>query len=295
MNSWPDIWTRATRARLPRAELWLASSLLERAGLEDTPAGHAALRRRLGMDALFLPVAETPRLALDLGYRYFGPETVMETATTQNMPLGLVLDGPVQRLADRKGLMPLMTDWMRDEAGIRKALEAEAEAVLGLLDSCRSSGAAVAILTDDLAGDRGTYFHPDQIAEYLDGPYRLIVNASRRLGAPVLLHSCGDFSRLLPWLGSCGFEGLAAVQTRVLDPAEAGKALGEDFYLLAGIEAEQLQADSFSESEARRFKAGLERLTRSGRLMLCSSAGLYSPGFLERLERLYGLADGPRH
>jgi hypothetical protein len=88
-----------------------------------------------------------------------------------------------------------------------------------------------------------------------------------------------------------GFDGLAAVQHRANDLISIRGKYGSALTLMGGIDAEILGAGEISSSSLKEYERLIRHFSEGGGFILCSSSGLYSGDFLERLQELYRIAD----
>jgi hypothetical protein len=107
--------------RIPKGELWLETDLFKKANLEDNLKGHLALIKHLGQDLPCLPLSNNISMNKDLGYRYFSLKELEEASRMSDLFLTAVIDGPFQRLAEKKGLMKILTRWKRERHEVGKA------------------------------------------------------------------------------------------------------------------------------------------------------------------------------
>lgn len=279
-------------SRLPRGEVWVGTAVLDQAGLEDHAAGHAAFCRRMGMDILVLPLAEQPRYDETQGYRYFSLEEIQPLSEIKDLFTAVTVDGPFQRLTQSKGLMEIFTLWARDRDQFVSAYTGEAAGVENLIREACALGLDAVIVADDIASEKNTYFRPEELQKTFIPFYKKMATLVHRQGrARALFHSCGNFGALIPDLLDCGFDGLAACQDSALDLVSLKQREGSRLTLMAGIDAELLQATFLDASLKDAFSNQIKRLSHNGGFILSSSCGLYSPDFLERLRELYALAD----
>ncbi len=278
--------------RIPRGEVWVGTAVLAQAGLEDHVAGHAAFCRRMGMDLLVLPLAEEARRDETQGYRYFTLEEIQTLSEIKDLFTAVVVDGPFQRLTQSKGLMEVFTLRARDRAHFESAYAQEAAGVENLIRESGEFALDAFIIADDIASEKSTYFNPEEIRGTFMPFYKKISGLiHHRAGTRALFHSCGNIGALIDDLIDCAFEGLAACQGSALDLASLKKRNGSRLTLMAGIDAELLQAPFLDASRKDVFSNSVGPLSRKGGFILSSSCGLYSPDFLERLRALYALAD----
>ena len=277
--------------RLPRGELWLGTELFQKAQLKDNVEGHLKLRNHLGMDLLFLPLV-APRISNPvLGYRYFSLDEVQEAVKISALFVGVIIDGPFQRLVEKQGLVSLLKAWRKNEQVIIQEYKKEAAEVNILITQCLRLKVGAVVIADDLAWKDSTYFNPDDLKGLLTHFYAKAVTRIHAGGAYALFHSCGNINGVIPQLTACGFDGLAACQTQCSDLTLLKKEYGSKLTFLAGIEADLLETEPLTLSQRRKFAKRVNSLAKGGGFILCSSCGLYSSNFLESLPKLYRLAE----
>jgi uroporphyrinogen-III decarboxylase len=276
---------------LPKGELWLGTELLKRAGLEDNTEGHLALVRCLKQDITCFPISHEPRVNKALGYRYFPVGALQKASEMGDRFLAALIDGPFQRLVEKKGLMKTLSGWVQEREGFLKAYGEEQRGVHNLLRRCLEQPVHAVIIADDMAGDAATFLDPRHIQDFSSSFYGGAVLEIREAHAYALFHSCGKITRLIPQLLSCGFDGLAGVQHRVNDLISLKEQYGTRLTFMAGIEADLLQAAEPPRSGLDEFRGLIHSLAPGGGLILSSCCGLYSGDFLERITELYEVAD----
>ncbi|MFC1823663.1 uroporphyrinogen decarboxylase family protein [Thermodesulfobacteriota bacterium] len=280
---------------IPRAELWLGTELLEKGGLEDSLEGHLALRTNLGMDLLFLPLSEVASFNASLGYRYFGPDDVAEATKISDLPVGVIIDGPFEKLVSNEGLIPVLKDWLKNPRITREKYAKEAAQVDMQIDRSLDTNVGVIVIADDVAGEKATYLNPEHSKTLFSPFYSQAVARIREKGVCALYHSCGNITAILPQLIKWGFDGLAACQGRSMDLPSLKKEYGSKLAFLAGIDAELLQETDLTPNKERSFINYVEELAEGGGFILCSSCGLYSSHYLERVIKLYEILDASIH
>jgi uroporphyrinogen-III decarboxylase len=277
--------------RPPRGELWLGTDLLHKANLEDDLEGHLRLIQRLGHDILCLPLSDESAANTALSYRYFNVQELAEASRVRDLFVMALIDGPFQRLAEQRGLLKLLAGWRRERDDCIKAYEEEGRAVAVLIKRCLEWSVDAIVIADDVAGDRAPLVSLDDIQDLFAPFYTRAVSAIHSGGAYALLHSCGNITRLIPQLISSGFDGLAAVQHRTNDLIAVKEQWGDNLALMAGIEAETLEVRELSSSSRQGYERLIQSLAQGGGFVICSSSGLYSGEFLERIQELYRIAD----
>ncbi|MBW1829356.1 MAG: hypothetical protein JRI74_08035 [Deltaproteobacteria bacterium] len=277
--------------RIPRTELWLGTAILKKAGLEDDLNGHLALRKRLGMDLLFLPVSMDTPFNATLGYRYFTLDEVKEASETSDLFFGVVMDGPFQRMVEKKGLITVLTDWMRNRQGIEECYQKEAAGVIELIQNCLDLNVGAVVIADDIAADKAAYLNPVESKELFMPFYSEAVTQIHERNAYALLHSCGNFSAYIPELINSGLDGLAACQSDCMDLLSLKKNYGSELVFMAGIEADLFHSNSLTRHMKQSLENLLKKLSQGGGFILCSSCGMYDVDFLSKLQEIYRLAD----
>jgi uroporphyrinogen decarboxylase len=278
--------------RIPRGELWLGGKLFQKAGLEDTLQGHIALVKRLGQDVISLPISENVSVNKTTGYRSFSPKNLREAARLTDHFLMAIVDGPFQRLTEKHGLMKLLIGWVQGKTTVLNEYEEERNRVEHLLDRVLDVPVDAVIIAEDLAGEQGPLINPDEIRTFFAPFYTVAVAKSHNHGAYALLHSCGKITELLSQIDSCRFDGLAAIQHRANDLIALKAAYGSRFTIMAAIEADLLEVQKIPHASLAQYEKLLRSLASEGGFILCSSTGLYSGDFIERIQKLYGIADG---
>lgn len=277
--------------RLPRGELWLGTDLLRKANLEDNLEGHLALIKRLGQDILCLPISNNLSMNKTLGYRYFSLEELEEVSRMNSLFVAALIDGPFQRLADTKGLMKTLAGWNRGRHEAAKEYEKERIEVDILIKRCLDLSVDAIIIADDLAGENSPFVDPHDIQAFFSPFYTQAVSEIHRGHSYALFHSCGNITKLIPQLVSHGFDGLAAVQHRTNDLISIKEKYGSGLTLMGGIDAELLEAGEIPPSGLNEYERLMRYFSKGSGFIICSSSGLYSGDFIERVQELYRIAD----
>jgi len=277
--------------RLPRGELWLGTDLLRKANLEDNLEGHVTLIERLNQDILCLPLSNYISTNKGFGYRYFSLKELKEASKMRALFLVALIDGPFQRIGEEKGLMKTLSAWKQEREEVAKEYEKERKEVNRLIESSLELSVDAIIIAEDLAGEGSLFFDPMHIEEMFAPFYTWAVSKIHSGDSYALFHSCGNITRLIPQLVSYGFDGLAAIQHPVNNLFTLKEKYGLNLTLMAGIEAEMLGAVEMPLSGLKEYRRLVRSLSQGGGFILCSSSGLYSGDFLERIHELYRIAD----
>jgi hypothetical protein len=277
---------------IPRAELWLGKNIFATKHVEDNLKGHLQVREDLGMDILFLPVSESGRNHSDMDYRTFGPDELRDAFKISRLPVGVIIDGPFERLIQFNGLMPSLVDVKNNDKQFSEDFRLEAQSVRDLIAQCLEMKGHIVVIADDLAHHQSTYMSPEDFKRFIFPLYTEIVRKIHNAGAYAFFHSCGNISGYIPLLVECGYDGLAGCQGQCIDLLATIEKYGDQLIICSGIEADILESESLTESQKTDFQERVHSLSRSGGFILTSSCGLVSEGSLDRLRMLYELADG---
>ncbi len=276
---------------IPRAELWLGTDLLKQAGFDDTLKNHIQLVKELGQDMICLPVTDNPSEKPNLGYRYFRPAELKTAVQTSDKLVAAVVDGPFQELVNRLGLLEVLKRWGRNRDKIINTCASIQETVLDSILRCLDQGIHAIVIADDLAADQALLICPKDIDMLLTPFYERAVSTIHKADAHVFFHSCGKITQLIPLIKKWQIDGLAAAQHRTNDLVALHQTLESKVVIMAGIEAENLASESLDKNMQRDFEYIITSLSPLGGLILCSGSGLYNGGFLERIKKIYALAD----
>jgi hypothetical protein len=277
--------------RLPKGEIWLGTELLRKANLEDNLEGHVTLIERLNQDILCLPLSNYISTNKGLGYRYFSLKELKEASKMRALFLVALIDGPFQRIGEEKGLMKTLSAWKQERDEVAKKYEKKRKEVNRLIESSLELSVDAIIIAEDLAGEGSLFFDPKHIEEMFAPFYTWAVSKIHSGDSYALFHSCGNITRLIPQLVSYGFDGLAAIQHRANDLFSLKERYRSNLTFMAGIEAEMLEGVEMPLSGLKEYRRLVRSLSQGGGFILCSSSGLYSGDFFERIHELYRIAD----
>ena len=270
---------------LVRGEVWISSSVLLAAGLEDIPANHFRFAEQLGQQMVCFSVAEQAGLHQILGYRYFPPDSLPTAPHDRAVCTAAVIDGPFQRLVGKHGFMEVLLGWAQEPAAILAAGRQEADIALKLVQQCLDRNFNTIIIADDLAGSQAPLLRPSDMDRLCTPFYQQAITLIHQAGALALLHCCGQLQPLAVLLASWRFDGLAAVETGS-HPLEFLDAQSSSL-LMAGIDAPLLSTDCPSAPDIATLHNVTCHFAKQNRLLLSSNCGLYRPEFVPRLRRLY--------
>ena len=285
-----SVFSHQYQGGIPKGEIWLGKQLFQGSSLEDNLSGHIQLRKQLGMDLLFFPISGQNAPTQNMDYRCFSLAEVKKAVEISDLFVGVIIDGPFQRMVTRHGLTTILTGLKRHEAEIVGELKEETEDVEALVSQCLELTIDAVVIADDIAYQHSTYMNPEDMVKLFTPLYSDLVLRVKAGGAYALFHSCGNIAMFLDQLVACGFDGLAACQGQCLDLVSI-KEKYSSLTLLAGIDADLLESGSMDEMQKREFSHRVISLAKGGGFILASSCGLYSRSSCQRLMELYKIAD----
>jgi len=97
-------------------------------------------------------------------------------------------------------------------------------------------GAEIIAMDGDLAYDSGPFMSPAQFKEFVVPYYARFVDVAHRLGVPIVKHSDGDLTKILPDIVSAGFDGVHPIQPQCMDLEAVKKEFGERVCLLGNVD-----------------------------------------------------------
>ena len=156
LNNVKSAFHHLTSENIPKGELWLGTNILKQAGFDDNLDGHLNLIKLLKQDMICLPTAHEPFMNKAMGYRYFPVTAIQDALKASDLFVMAIIDGPFQRLVEKRGLMKILTGWIGDRDNFLEAYENERIDVEDLLNRCLEYPVHGIVIADDLAGDRST-------------------------------------------------------------------------------------------------------------------------------------------
>ncbi len=154
----------------------------------------------------------------------------------------------------------LLTAIAEDPAWVIDMYERDAEMIVGMAQLYVDHGVDFdgAWLWDDLAYKNGPLFSPRAYREQLLPSHRRVVDFCHAQGWPVILHSCGDITSLVPDLLEAGFDCLQALEVKAgVDLGFLVSEYGQHVCFMGGVDVRCLFAEDESVME-REVRAKLD-------------------------------------
>lgn len=217
--------------QVPKGEWFLGPGLIGALlGKDGTPSweDEAAVRKMLDMDLVVIAPNDPDHAKFDYSLlRRWRRET--------DLFVFALIDGPFERLVHRLGFTDFMTAVGKKDDRIEKMAAREAETGTALALSCLKAGACGVILADDIAYNRGPFIPPALLRRIWVPLWRRQTEALA--GAPVIFHSDGNISDLLPDIAAAGFSGIHSLEpTAGMDMAGIKQEYGDKICLWGNVD-----------------------------------------------------------
>lgn len=176
---------------------------------------------------------------------------------------------------------------LEDPDFIQKLLEVRFEWCMAMFQKAISYGIDVAVLGDDVAHKGGPMVSPEMWREYFL-PYhcRLV----EELDVPVIWHSDGDFTSLLPMAVEAGFAGVHGLEPDVgIDLNKIKQQFGQDLVLIGNVDVQVLCNDDL-EAVRKEVKRCMEQGVPGGGYMFASCNSIFKGMNLASVKEMYRYA-----
>jgi len=147
-----------------------------------------------------------------------------------------------------------------DPDWVREMYEYDAEMIIGMAKLYLERGLEFdgAWLWDDLGYKNGPLFSPRAYREQLLPYHKRLCDFFHEQGWPVILHSCGNITALVPELIEARFDCLQALEVKAgVDLGQLVREYGRDLCFMGGVDVRTFFADDDAEME-REVKQKLE-------------------------------------
>jgi hypothetical protein len=307
--------------RVPLFEVWLDNQeLIDRVGGGDLQRTHV----ELGLDAILIPYETPPgsrawRDGVDEWGRvwqkgwYAGGVVETEADLREYSPSMEIVDqhfdpprteqalerypdhcfiygshvGPFTAAYLAMGMDKFFGALHRRPAFVHRLLENRVEYCLAMFARATSLGAEVLVLGEDAAHSGGPMISPGMWREFVLPHHRRIVEEAE---APVLWHSDGDVTRLLPMAVEAGFAGMHSLEPDSgVDLAQVKRDFGQDLVLVGNVEASVLCQDDL-EAVHREVRRCLGQGASGGGYMFSTCSSIFDGMNLDAVMEMYRYA-----
>jgi hypothetical protein len=141
---------------------------------------------------------------------------------------------------------------VEDPAWVIEMYEYDAEVIIGMakLHVERGFDFDGAWLWDDLAYKNGPLFSPKAYREQLQPSHKRVNDYFHSQGWPVILHSCGNVTSLVPDIIEAGFDCLQPLEVKAgVDLASLVREYGRDLSFMGGVDVRSFFAEDEAEME----------------------------------------------
>jgi uroporphyrinogen-III decarboxylase len=134
----------------------------------------------------------------------------------------------------------------RKEPGfVRRIISFYTDLMCMIAESLADAGLPGMAYSDDLAFRSGPMLSPRMLDDLFGDGYRCITETAHALGLKIIIHSCGNTTKLLGWLADCGFDGVQSLEpTAGVELAEAKRLVGDRMCLMGNIDVTSILVDA---------------------------------------------------
>lgn len=155
-------------------------------------------------------------------------------------------------------------------------------------------GVDAIMITDDYAFKQGPFFSPRLFQNLILPLLKEEINAFRRLGVPVIHHSDGNISLLLPLLAQTGIDGIQSIEpTAGMDIGRVKRDYGDRLALIGNIDSGVLLSFGTPDEVEESVMNTISEAAPGGSYVLSSSNSLHYGCKLENIRAM--LAAGKKY
>ena len=139
-----------------------------------------------------------------------------------------------------RGLEHMLMDFLLHPAFAHELLEQICDYDLKTLVRMAELGVDGIFISDDYGLQRSLMMRPDTWREFIKPQLARLISASKALGLPTVLHSCGRVVDIIPDLIEIGLDVLHPIQPEAMDVWRLKREFGRDISFFGGIGTQQL-------------------------------------------------------
>ena len=194
-----------------------------------------------------------------------------------------------------RGFENLLIDLMEEDSPVEELLDRIADFQVELAKRYVSIGVNCGRTVDDYGTQSNLIMSPATWRTFIKPRLARIVAVYRNAGLPVIHHSCGNITAIIPDLIEIGVNVLNPVQPNVMDLPALARDYGDKLTFFGGICNQQVLPFGTPEE----IEANVEEITRilgsHGRYVIAPSNGIGADVPLENVEAFYRSAQRCRH
>ncbi len=177
------------------------------------------------------------------------------------------------------GLMDCFMGMTRGTELFTSLLKKVGEFQVGVVEILLKTGGVDGIwINDDMGFQTGPFVNPKLYEKYTFPYYREIKHMLARKGLPLLLHSDGNITKLLPALAGIGFNAIHPIQPECMDITQARELVGDKVCLIGNLSLGYPLGTGTPEDVAKETKILIRKVAPGGRY--CFSSGNSIPDYV---------------
>ncbi|MBQ2676525.1 MAG: methylcobamide--CoM methyltransferase [Clostridia bacterium] len=186
-----------------------------------------------------------------------------------------------------RGMENLMMDYYDNMDGLRVLGERLLEYYKVIVDRFAEAGFDGIFTSDDLGHQSGPMMSPAVFEELYLPLYKEFIGYVHSKGMHVFLHSCGDNTKLMPYLIEAGLDVFHPIQAGCMDTAETVKNFGDKISFLAGVDVQHLLPDEDVNGVVKGVENMIDILYKpEGGLLLACGNGIMPDTPLENIDAM---------
>jgi len=183
-------------------------------------------------------------------YTYF--DTAQKKYGDDICIMGDVASGNFEMLVQMVGFEAMAVGLRRNRAFIRKLIDYNTEYIMKTHTAAMDAGIKVILKADDMAYKTGPMLNPKLFDELFGDCYTRLCDHVHGRGGRVLIHSCGDNTKLFDLFIKWGFDGGHAFEnTSNVDIEYEKKAHGDRFTIIGGVGIDYALTERSTPDEVR--------------------------------------------
>jgi uroporphyrinogen decarboxylase len=170
---------------------------------------------------------------------------------------------------------------------VRELLENRTEYCIAMFRRATSLGAEVIVMGEDAAHSGGSMISLEMWREFVLPLHKRVVE---EVQAPVIWHSDGDITRLLPMAVEAGFAGVHSLEPDSgVDLGQVKRDFGQELVLVGNVEASVLCQENL-EAVREEVRRCLQQGAAGGGYMFSTCSSIFTGMNLEAVEEMYRYA-----
>ncbi|MHB8781787.1 MAG: uroporphyrinogen decarboxylase family protein [Candidatus Geothermincolia bacterium] len=196
---------------------------------------------------------------------------------------GFISYGIYENCWQSLGFERFVTATRRDKDFIKRYVKFQEDFFCEVMQALGAAGLPAVAYTDDLAYRSGPMISPKMVDELFGDSYRRVVETAHGAGMKILMHSCGNTTKLLPFFADCGFDAVHPLEpTAGMTLKEAKELVGDRLCLVGNLDVTHTLVDASREEVVESVRSAIRDAGRGGGYIL-SPDHSYQGVSIERL------------